>query len=181
MLHSKAARRYAKALFLLAVEQHKLDAVQADLQALAALLEASKDLRDFLGNYLIAPARRAQVLGDLFEREGRAEALLARFIFLLEEKKRMPLLREIASAFGALYDQERGIVRVELMSARPLDREQLERITERLRQQLGKDVRPTVRVNPDLLGGFIIQVGDQVRDLSVESQLRRLRRELVEA
>ncbi len=177
MTHSKAARRYAKALFLLAVEQHKLDAVQTDLQSAAVLLEGSRELRAFLGNYLLAPAGRSQVLAELFERQGRAEPLLTRFVFLLEEKKRLALLPEIVSAFSEMYDRERGILRVRLTSAQPLAEDQVSRIVARLRQQHGKDIRPTLRVDAALLGGFVVQVGDQVRDLSLETQLQRLQRQ----
>lgn len=180
MSQSKAARRYAQALFLLASEQGKLDAVQADLQALGALLEGSPELRAFVGDLLLPPSRRAQVLGELFERQGHADPLLVRFLFLLSEKKRLPLLGEIVTAFGESYDQARGILRVQVTSARPLDAAQVDRIVARLRTQHGKDIRPVLAVDPALLGGFVIQVGDQVRDLSVETQLQRLQRQLVQ-
>ena len=180
MSHSKAARRYAQALFLLASEQGRLDTVQADLQSVGALLAGSPELRAFVGDLLMPPSRRAQVLGELFERAGHADPLLVRFLFLLSEKKRLPLLAEIAAAFGESYDEARGILRVRVTSARTLDREQVDRIVAHLRAQHGKDIRPVLAVDPALLGGFVIQVGDQVRDLSVETQLQRLQRQLVQ-
>lgn len=180
MSQSKAARRYAQALFLLASEQGKLDAVQADLQALGGLLAASPELRAFLGDLLLPPSRRSQVLGELFERQGQADPLVVRFLFLLAEKKRLPLLADIVTAFGQSYDQARGILRVRVTSARPLDAAQVDRIVARLRAQHGKEIRPELDVDPALLGGFVIQVGDQVRDLSVETQLQRLQRQLVQ-
>lgn len=180
MANSKAARRYAKALFLQAAEENRLDAVQADLLSTATLLEASADLRRFLGNYLVPPARRVQALGEIFERQGGAEPLLTRFLFLLEEKRRLALLPEIIGAFGEFFDQERGILRVKVTSARPMEAGQVDRIVARLKQTFGKDIRPAVSVDPRLLGGFIVQVGDLIRDLSVESQLERLQRRLAQ-
>lgn len=178
MPQSKAALRYAKALFMLAAEQGRLDPVQTDLLALRQLLSESPDLRSFLDNHLMDAARRAQVLGEIFERQGHAEPLLVRFLYLLESKNRMALLTDVIAAFGDLFDRERGILRVRVTSAIPLESGQVKLIVERLHAQYAKDIRPELRVDASLLGGFIVQVGDFVRDLSVETQLQRLQRQL---
>jgi F-type H+-transporting ATPase subunit delta len=180
MPQSKAALRYAKALFLLASEQGRLDPLQADLQALRGLMSGSHELCRFLDNHLLDPARRAQVLGEIFERQGHAEPLLVRFLFLLENKNRMTLLADVIDAFGELHDRERGILRVRVTSASPLETSQAQRIVERLHEQYAKEIRPEFLVDTALLGGFIVQVGDLVRDLSIETQLQRLQRQLAE-
>lgn len=179
MANPKAARRYAKAVFDLARDEGRLDAVRQDFAALNQLLAASPELRDFLRNRLIAAARRVQILGQLFEQQ--IDRLALRFLLFLEEKRRLALLPEILTEFERLADAAAGTVAVSLISAQPLDAAQVRSICDRLRSRYGKDVRATQKLDPSLLGGFQIQVGDLINDFSIETQLQALHRKFVTA
>jgi F-type H+-transporting ATPase subunit delta len=172
----RAARRYAKAAFDLAREQGREDDVLADLKALGRLLEASEPLRDFVGNYLIPPERRRQAIDALFE--GRVHPLTLTFLGLLERKKRLGALAEVAAAFAALHDEARGILRVEITSAAPLTPGQRESLAQRLVAKLGRQIDPAFGVDPALIAGFRAQVGDQVYDYSVDTQLKMLNQKM---
>jgi F-type H+-transporting ATPase subunit delta len=179
MAQLRAAKRYAKALFDLAVEQGEVDGVREDLAGLRELLAASPDLAGFLANYLLPPERRRETLQALFA--GKAHPLLVRFLLFLEARKRMPVLADVFGAFDALYDERQGIARVTVASAQPLTPAQREEIGTRMKRRLGREIRLRETVDPSLLGGLQIKVGDLVHDYSVETQLQRLRARLLAA
>jgi F-type H+-transporting ATPase subunit delta len=179
MANPKAAKRYAKAVFELAREEGRTDPVREDLAALRRLLAESPELRDFLGNYMLAPARRVQLLGRLFE--AHIDRLSLRFLLFLEEKKRMALLPEILDHFAKLADAGAGVLKATITSAKPLDEAQLASIRERLRRRHGKDVQTVAQLDPTLLGGFQIQMGDAIEDYSISTQLATLHRRFVTA
>lgn len=181
MAQSKAARRYAKAFFDLAVETGAVDEVRTDLVELSQCLAGSPELVRFLGNFSVAPDLRIQILGDLLEKRGHAHNLLTRFVLFLEEKKRMPLLQEIIAEFESFYDRHVGILRVDVTSAIPLTAAQQTALKERLGTKFGKRIEASYGENPTLLGGFQVKVGDTVYDSSLETQLRSLNRKLATA
>jgi F-type H+-transporting ATPase subunit delta len=173
MAGQRAAKRYAKALFDLAVERGAVEAVRADLQALAGLLRDAPDFAAFAGNYLLPSARRVEALRALLE--SRAHELVTKFVLLLETKKRLAELGAAIEAFEARYDEHRGLAHATVTSAHGLSDAQRDALTGRLKQRLGKEIRLHEAVNPALIGGFQVQVGDLVHDYSVETQLQRLR------
>ena len=181
MAQSKAARRYAKAFFDLAVENGAAEAVRADLTALSEVLAGSPELARFLLNYSVSPDRRVQILGDLLERRGNAHKLLTRFVLFLEDRKRMNLLQDVLVEFERLYDAHTGILRVDVTSAIPLTPGQQAALCERLGRKFGKRIEAAYGENPALLGGFQVKVGDTVYDSSLETQLRSLNRKMATA
>jgi F-type H+-transporting ATPase subunit delta len=179
MAQARAARRYARALFDLAVDRGELDGVREDLAGLRGLLAASPELVAFLADYLLPAERRQSTIRALFE--GRAHPLLARFLLFLEDRKRMAVLPDLFDAFEQMYDERKGIARVTVVSARPLTAAQRAEIEARLQRKLGREIQMRETVNPALLGGLQIRVGDLVYDYSVETQLQRLHRRLLTA
>lgn len=172
-----AAKRYAKALFGLTRDQGHLDTVRGDLDSLRGLLEESADFRDFTESPLIPPEQRRdlvrQILGD------RAHPQTLHFLLFLDEKERLDLLREICDMFEALYDEFNGIVKVEIISASVLNEAQIAAIEARLQARLDKQIQSTAALDPALLGGFKIRIGDTILDYSIETQLNTLRRRLL--
>ena len=179
MANPRAAKRYAQAVFDLARDQGRADAVREDFAALRRLLTDTPALREFLRNYLLAPARRVQLLSLLFE--AHLDPLALRFLFFLEEKKRMALLPEILEQFDQLARAAAGLLKVTLTAARPLDASQVQSICERLSRKHGRPVEATQQLNPALLGGFQIQLGDAIQDFSLATQLATLHRRFVTA
>jgi F-type H+-transporting ATPase subunit delta len=179
MGNARAAKRYAKAVFDLAEEEGRTDAVLADFTALAALLEASADLRQFADNYMIEPARRVQTLGSLFE--GRLDPLAFKFLVFLDSKRRFGEIAEVIREFHRLHDAARGVLDVHVTSAAPLTDGQADDLRGRLRTRFQREIKPRFSVKPGLIGGFQIQVNDLVYDDSIEYQLQSLNRKLANA
>jgi F-type H+-transporting ATPase subunit delta len=177
MARGAAGRRYAKALFQLAAEAGQVAQIRDELDALAALLDESPELAGVLLRPLQPVAERAKVLAAVAGRLG-AGVLLLRFYQVLIEHRRLVDLEAIRAEFARLADEQEGIRRAQVRSARPLSDAQLERLRRALAARVGHEVEVEVEVDPDLLGGLVAQVGDLVLDGSVRTQLRQLRASL---
>lgn len=177
-LQAPAARRYARALHALAVDEHVADAVQTDLAMLGRYLAASPDLQRFAGDYLIPCGARERVLTALFAT--RVQALTWRFMRFLESKQRVGLLAGIAQAYAADAESRRGVVRGVVTSAAALDEAHVTAIAARASTQTGHTVVLSAHVDPALLGGFSVRVGDTVYDYSLAARLRLARAALAE-
>ena len=167
---------YARALFEAAREHDRLEAVGSDLAALAEALERTPELRAFLANPQLDPGSKAAVLEQVSE---GADELVRNFLLLAAEKGRAGELGEIASEFQALVDEAEGRLAVDLTTAYELSPEEAAGIVRRIEQASGRRVEATTAVDPDLIGGLILQAGSLRVDASVRGRLNRLRRELV--
>ena len=175
---TKAANRYAKSLLDLSIEQNKVEEVFEDMSNLAKTIEGSRDLRVMLNSPVIKPDAKAKVLTQIFS--GNVGEMTAKFIALITNKGREALLGGIAHAFLFQYKAFKNISQAEVISSAPLDAETKAKVEELL-QKLApglSDLKETI--NPDLIGGYILKVGDQMIDASVSTQLRELRREFTE-
>jgi F-type H+-transporting ATPase subunit delta len=176
---SVVAKRYAKALFQLAVEQNVLDAVQADAEHLAGLLAHSEELAKITGPYLITIEGRKKNLRALFE--GRMHPLLLRFLLFLSDKRRFEAIIDILEEFRALCDERKNILNIRIVSAQPLSQGQVDEISKRMASRFTKTIRAAAKVDPSLLGGFQVHVGDVVYDYSIDHLLDTLHRKLITA
>jgi F-type H+-transporting ATPase subunit delta len=179
MTNPQAARRYARALFELADEQQIVEKVRDDLVALADLLARPLEQTALSRLHALSAEDRKTLFQALFE--GRLEPLTLRFLVFLVDKGRNNLAREIIDAFLNLYNERKGILAVRVVAAHPLETAQVESITRRLKSRWQKEVQATVQVDPELLGGFQIRVGDQVHDYTLQHQLDLARRRLATA
>jgi F-type H+-transporting ATPase subunit delta len=172
-----AGRRYAKALFLLANEGNMVPAIRAELDALAGLLGENKELAGVLLQPLYPVEQRRAVLQGVAEKLG-AGPLLRQFYQVLIDHRRLVDFAGIRDEFARLADEQRGLERATVRTARPLSDAQLERLKRTLGARLGREVAIEVVVEPNLLGGLVAQVGDVVYDGSLRTQLRQLRSSL---
>ena len=179
MKTGKAARRYGKALFKLARDEDRLEAVHGDLEVLRGWLAESAPFAGFVENPLVPPEKRAALLDRLLG-EG-AEPITGRFLRFLDAKGRLAELGGICAAFEELYHQQHNILKVDIISAMPLSEEQAARIRARFGERFGKAVQSTVSADPSLLGGFKVRVKDTIYDSSIQAQLAALRRRLLNA
>ena len=169
------ARRYAEGAFQLAQEEKGVDAWREDLARLEAMLRNEK-VRDAFGNPSVTIARRL----DLAERLAPDLSQRARNLLrLLIERQRTGLIPDIRREFDRLADEAAGIVDVTLTTAVELDDQSRDRYEKALTESLGRRVRVHHAVQPSLVGGATVLIGDRLTDGSVRSQLARLRRELV--
>jgi F-type H+-transporting ATPase subunit delta len=171
-----AHRIYARALFEAAKEQGRIDVARTELGELAAALEASPELAAFLANPQLDPGAKASVLEEV---TAGADPVVRNFVRLVASKGRAGQLRPIAEEFEAIVDREQGRLKVELTTAYGLDQDEADAIVSKIEQASGRTVEATRSVDPELIGGMILQAGSLRVDASVRGRLDRLRRELV--
>jgi F-type H+-transporting ATPase subunit delta len=171
-------RRYAKALFELTKTDPNRSAIALLLSDLGRQLEARGALADAcLNPRYPADAKRA-VLSQAADRAG-AGPIAVRFLELLLKKNRLSFLSAIASAYQSLLDEEAGLRRVIVTTARPLDQQEQHALKRKLGSVTNRTVNVEVAVDAAILGGLVIRSGSLYFDGSVKGQLERLRRRLV--
>lgn len=170
-----AQRMYARALYEAAHERDRVDVARDELTQLAEAMEASPQLEAFLSNPQLDPGAKADVLEEVTT---GADPVIRNFVRLVASKGRAGQLRGIAEEFEAIVDREQGRLSVELTTAYELDDEEATAIVGRIEQASGRTVEATRSVDPDLIGGMILQAGSFRVDASVRGRIERLRREL---
>ena len=167
---------YARALFEAVQEQGRTAAVRDQLRELGAALADTPELEAFLTNPQLDPASKASVLEEI---SAGAEPLLQNFLKLVAEKGRGGDLRPIAEEFERLVDREQGRIVVELTTAFELSDDEAKAIVSQIEEASGRTVEATRSVDPELIGGLILQAGSLRVDASVRGRLQKLRRDLV--
>jgi F-type H+-transporting ATPase subunit delta len=176
------ARNYADTLLTLA-QRNGGAATAVEFQGaadgLAALLDSEPRIRAFLSTPAISmDAKKAALRTAL---QGRVPELFLRFVLVVVDKRRDSLLREIAVAYAERVDEMMGRLRVRIDISHAPDPALQEEIRQALQARFGREVIPTFTVNPELLGGMVMRVGDEILDGSVRTQAAGLRRRLMEA
>ena len=177
MARGASARRYAQAVFAIALDQGEPDRWLDDL----ALLSDSMANEEF-ANFLDAPQITLGQKTDLIEESlgDSVDRLALNLISLLASRSSARLLPGITEAYQEMLDAHNGVERAVIISAVPLSDEQKGRIEATLKGIVGSDVTSTSRVEPQILGGFVARVGDKVIDGSTRTRLDELRRDLVQ-
>jgi F-type H+-transporting ATPase subunit delta len=178
MVTGSLARRYAKALLSIGIQQQTFDALGKELDRTAATFTTSPELRNALENPVFPAEKRRLVLDELARRLGLSK-VVRNFVMLLLDKGRIAALPDIARAHHTLVDEHAGRIRATLTTARPIDPALEQRLRTALEKQSGKVVLLDKKEDPSIVGGVITQLGDIVYDGSVRSQLSRLREELL--
>lgn len=170
------AQRYAKALFALGQQEgmSKLEQYGENLSALEGILEEAPELDRLFRNPVISIAEKRNVLSRILGTVG-VDPVVKHFCLLLADKERLPLFGEIVESFGKLLDEAWGIVRGRLLTAVNLSKEQQSGILARLEKQTSRQIALKFEVDPSILGGVVLQVGDNVLDASLRAQLGILR------
>ncbi|MBI3985974.1 MAG: ATP synthase F1 subunit delta [Lentisphaerae bacterium] len=179
MSSPEVVRRYAKALVLAAGATGEEARVGADLGAIAECLEMTPPLGELLRNPAIPSEAKGRVLEDCFK--VRVAPLTWNFLQLLAGKKREALLTAIAGEYARVMDEKEGRVRVGLAAAQPLNEPEREAMKRRLSEALKKNVQLETTVEPELLAGIVLRVGDRLIDGSARGRLDRIREELMQA
>ena len=170
-----AEKIYAEALLAAAKEAGRLDRVRRELGELVAGLEGSAELRDFLRNPQIEPRTKREVLEELL---ADADALFVNFVRLLAEKGRVNEIQAVHEELERLIAAEERLLELELVTAIELSDEEAEQIVGQIEKASGRGVEVRRRVDPDLIGGLVVQAGSLRLDASVRGRLDRLREEL---
>lgn len=171
------AKRYARALFEVAEARGHLEDVASQLDELVSAYQSERALRRFLTHPVI-PAEEKKALIDRLA-DGAWVEELRNLLHLLVDRGRVSALPALAEAFRRLANEARGVADAVVTTAVPLPESTQADIAERLGRALGKRVRVTNVVDPSILGGLIVRVGNRVIDGSVRSQLNRFQQTLV--
>lgn len=173
----KVASRYAKSLIDLAKEQGNLDAVKSDMEQIAAVIKSSTELQAVLSNPIIKTDKKQSILTSLFGGKVRPEIL--NFFEIMVRKGRSGLIYATALEFVEEYNEIKGIVNAEVTSATLLSAENFEALKTTIAQQINAQVILTNKVDPALIGGFVVKVGDRQVDVSLAGKLNKLERYLI--
>jgi F-type H+-transporting ATPase subunit delta len=149
----------------------------AQLDAFAQLVRESHDLRNALISPSVSIARKRAVISRLAEVQG-ASRVLRNFLLVLSDHRRLDVLSEVAQEFASVVDERLGFTRASIQSAQPLQPQQQNALVLKISQMTGKNVRPAWQVNPELVGGVVVNVGSKVYDGSVRGQLAAIGRKL---
>lgn len=177
MIMGSIARRYAKALFGLAVESGRVEPWNDSLQALKVAVETSPDLVDVLSNPVYSREQRRAIVAKLAAALALDEQPTS-LLYLLGDRNRLSYLGAIVDTFRSLADAHLGRIRARVTSAVPLDPAAAQAIADRLAQSTQAKVLLDRAVDPALIGGVVAQVGSLVFDGSIRTQLEDLRRQL---
>jgi len=174
----EAARVYAKALFDVAKERGKLDAIREQLAELADAVDRDRDLQVFFFSPRFSSAEKAE---GLKRAVSGADEELVNFLELLIEKGRMPEIFRIRRQLDEMWKRENRRIDVTVTSAIELDPATIGKIGEEIERQTGKSVELASEVDGEILGGIVLQVGDMVLDASIRNRLERLRKSVAQA
>ncbi|MCC6319600.1 MAG: F0F1 ATP synthase subunit delta [Gemmatimonadaceae bacterium] len=173
MRDTTIARNYAEALIALARKANALDAYGAAIGGLADAVAGDQRLQNFLASPSVSSADKKRVIEQAFS--ARLPRPLVRFVQKLIDNRRQLLLADVATEYANLVDEQEGRVHARVTVARATGDAERAAIAAQLSARLGKTVVPHVTVNPQILGGVIVKVGDTVMDGSVRRRLATLR------
>ena len=168
------AGRYATALFQLAEANASLDEVADDLKSLDGMIEISDDLRRLVGSPTLSRAEQANAMAAVMERAGIGD-LVRRFIGVVARNRRLFAVPAMIAEYQAMWAAHRGEETAQVISARELGDAQMSALVASLKKAMGVDVAVTARVDPDLLGGLVVQVGSRMVDSSLATKLQSMR------
>ena len=169
------AEVYARSLFEVAEQQSKVPVIREQLGQFADVLAENRELQVFFFSPYFSTKEKEEGLGRAVE---GADQTLRNFLELLIEKHRMPAIFRIRRLFDQQSEDHEGILPVQITSAIPLDPATTDSLGERIGAQTGQKVRLAAVVDPEIIGGLILRVGNQILDASIRTRLERLRRQV---
>jgi F-type H+-transporting ATPase subunit delta len=172
------AQVYARSLFQVAAEQKSIDEIRDQLGEFADALAADHNLQVFFFSPYFSTVEKQDGLDRALD---GADPVLVNFLKLLIENHRMPVLFRVRRAYDVLWEEENKLLPVSVTSAVELDKDTVSQIGDRIAEQTGRKVELSASVDPDVLGGIVVRVGNQVLDASVRNRLDQLRKQVARA
>lgn len=177
MSEARAASRYAKAVLDLALEQNKAGEVEIDMRKVLDTIAGSESLREVLSSPVLTTSEKESGLRAVF---ADTAELTMKLFSLLAENKRVGMLDEVARQYLALYEKIKGQDVAHVTTAVPLTPALEKKVLAQLKSITGKEVTLQHAVDPELIGGFVLRVGDLEYNASIASKLGNLKRELIQ-
>jgi F-type H+-transporting ATPase subunit delta len=174
--NTKLANRYSRALLDLSKSQDKLDLVNENINYLIGSIESSKELSLLLKSPIIDKAKKRSILSEIFK---NFDKLTLQFIDMVLDNKRESNLLTIAKEFALIYDQSNNIQNVTVVSAVALDNATKDKIKSITSGSTNKKINLIESLDPNLIGGFVLRIGDLQYDASVSTKIRKMKQELI--
>lgn len=174
MADARVASRYVKSLLGLAVDQNALDAVHNDMRLFTSVCDSNRQFRLMLNNPIIKHDKKRDILEALFK--GKVHNLTMAIFDIITKKNREPLLPAIASEFHHAYNDYKGVGQASVTTAVPLDnnlRSEIEQIVKKLSGK--KTIEMEEKIDAEMIGGFVLNVGDRQVDASIKNKLKALK------
>ena len=172
-IRASLAGRYASALFDLARDQKQIDSVGRSLDALNQALADSKDLSELVDSPLVSRDEATRAFAAIAPQLG-LDPITANFLGVLARNGRKNQLRAVIRSFRRLAAEHRGETTADVVTARPLNDDQMAQLKAQLRARAGRDVNIDAQVDPEILGGIVVKLGSQMIDASIRTKLNRL-------
>jgi ATP synthase F1 delta subunit len=169
---------YARSLFEVAQEQDKLDVVREQLGQFADALNDNRELQVFFFSPYFSTAEKQDGLDRAVS---DAEPILVNFLKLLIENHRSPVIFRVRRVVDELWQEENKLLPVQVTSAVELDQATVRQIGDRIAEQTGRRVELSASVEPDILGGLVVRVGNSILDASIRNRLEQLRKQVARA
>ncbi|WP_106639706.1 F0F1 ATP synthase subunit delta [Allosphingosinicella vermicomposti] len=172
-IQASLAGRYATALFDLARDEKKIEAVQASLSALKAALAESAEFKELTVSPLIGRDAAVKAVAAVAQ-SMKLDPLTGNLLGVLAQNRRLGQLGPVIRAFNQLAAAHRGETTAEVTSAHPLDDDQVAELKKNLRARMGRDIAVDLNVDPSILGGLVVKIGSQMIDGSIKTKLNTL-------
>lgn len=172
------AQVYARSLFEVAQERDRLDVVREQLGQVADALEENRELRLFFFSPYFSTDEKRDGLRRTIE---GGDQLLMNFLDVLVENHRLPVLLRVRREYDRLWDEANDLLPVTVTSAVALDDAVVQRIGDEIGRQTGRQVQLTKEVDPSIVGGFVVRVGNAILDASIRNRLEHLRKTIAKA
>jgi F-type H+-transporting ATPase subunit delta len=175
MKNTLLAKRYAKALFDLAVEDNVIENTSKDMLLVTAVMNENRELRKLMANPVIPPARKKLIIRKIFENHLGKHSLT--FLDILVRKGREMNILEIAHQFNELYLDHKNIASVDITTAIAINAELRDKLVKRFRELTNKTLQMTEKVDPEIIGGFVLKMDDYLYNASISKEISRLHKE----
>jgi F-type H+-transporting ATPase subunit delta len=176
MIAAEVAKRYAHGLFLLAIEKNTIDLVAEEMRGIDSILQAERSLISFLAAPQVRDQDKQAAVRAIFS--GKVSKMVEEFLMLVVSKHRNPYLHEIVEAFEEMVLEHKGFVKTRVITAVPLSDAERKSLVTKLEAKTGKKVTLFTEIDPSIIGGVIVFLGDQIIDRSLRHQLDVLKNEL---
>ncbi|RNB82044.1 F0F1 ATP synthase subunit delta [Brevibacillus fluminis] len=170
-MSSGVAKRYARALFEVAKERGLIEQIESELKDIVAAVESNQELGKILTHNQISIESKEQLLKDLFGAHVAAETL--NFLSVLIDNGREHELGEIATAYVAMANEARGVADAVVTTAKPLGEEEVNELAAQFGKKVNKTLRVQTVVDPAILGGVVVRIGDRLYDGSIKRKLEQ--------
>lgn len=185
-MQNSTAKRYAKALYEIALTKTASPDIGLEnyliyIELLSNYIKTSHDLRTVLVNPAVDLSKRHAIVREIGSRNGW-DRTFCNFICLMIDRSKVLLIPAIAEALRELSDQRRGVIRVEITAARPLPREEVDKIVNALKRQqkVAGPIEVETKIDAAIIGGVVARIGEKVYDASIRSQLEKVRRSILQ-